>query len=105
MTIEGDPDLDGLTNLTEYALGSDPDVQNANPPFSYQKVGQTIELSMGVSLDAPDVELVIERSADMRSWQRINLTPVKIIGRIQLREISLPLEERWFFRLNAALKP
>ncbi|MDB4759568.1 lamin tail domain-containing protein, partial [Akkermansiaceae bacterium] len=105
LTVAGDPDGDGRSNLIEYALGSNPIVPEAGPPFSYVNHGQNVQLGIGISLDAPDVDLVIERSNDLDSWNPVDLTPTEIVGRIQVRELSLPIGERWFFRLNACLKP
>lgn len=101
----GDPDEDGRSNLIEYALGSDPMVADAGLGFSHENEGHEVRLGLGVSLEAPDVDLLIERSSDLETWQGVDLTPTEIIGRVQVREISLPIGERWFFRLNATLKP
>jgi len=105
LTAAGDPDLDGISNLMEYALGTDPQIPNAGPPFYYSIDGGSASLGLGVSLDVSDVDLVIERSDDMETWSSIDLTPTEIVGRIQLRQLELPLGKRWFFRLNARLKP
>ena len=103
--VYGDPDDDGRSNLIEYALGSDPMVADAGPGFSYENEGHQVRLGLGVSLEAPDVDLIIERSSNLETWQGVDLTPTEIVGRVQVREISLPIGERWFFRLNATLKP
>ena len=103
--VYADPDEDGRSNLIEYALGSDPRVADAGPGFSYKNEGHEVRLGLGVSLEAPDVDLLIERSSDLETWQGVDLTPTEIVGRVQVREISLPIGERWFFRLNATLKP
>ena len=103
--VHGDPDEDGRSNLIEYALGSDPMVADAGPGFRYEKEGYEVRLGLGVSLEAPDVDLLIERSSNLKTWQEVDLTPTEIVGRCQMRVISLPIGERWFFRLNATLKP
>jgi hypothetical protein len=80
-------------------------VADAGLGFSHENEGHEVRLGLGVSLEAPDVDLLIERSSDLETWQGVDLTPTEIIGRVQVREISLPIGERWFFRLNATLKP
>ena len=105
LDVNGDPDGDGRSNLVEYALGSDPAVPDSGPGFSYENKRDEVRLGLGVSLDAPDVDLIIERSSNLETWRGVDLTPTEIVGRIQVRELSLPIGERWFFRLNATLKP
>ena len=101
----GDPDGDGIFNLLEYALGFDPNIPNHEPPYSFGKRGQSIELGLGVSMDIPDVNLYLESSEDMVTWREVYMAPVEIIGRIQRSELSFPVGEGSFFRLKAELKP
>jgi hypothetical protein len=104
LSIGGDPDGDGLLNLIEYALGRDPLLADIIPPFDFLNDRTSIHLGLGIPLVASDVDLVIERSLDMESWSTVSPVPTTVTDQLQWSEISLPLEQRGFFRLKAILK-
>ncbi len=62
----GDFDNDGLSNLTEYALGLNPTV-SSQPPGTFS--GGVLSFTKGSDAIANgDVNFVIEQSADLVSW-------------------------------------
>lgn len=105
LTVGGDADGDQIPNLLEYAMGTNPMVANENSTFEFRYLQNSIQLDLGVSVAASDVDLMIERSSDLSTWTRVNLTPTETINGIQKSELALPLWERYFFRAKAELKP
>ena len=65
-----DPDLDGLTNLMEYALGSNPLSGTGHPPVEVSEAGM---FSGQISADLFATTVVLERSYDLRNW--LEITP------------------------------
>jgi hypothetical protein len=63
----GDPDLDGLPNLLEYALGTDPNTPNPQPQVSLSAFAEGKSLSLQVSRDPSrnDITLIVEASATL----------------------------------------
>jgi cyclophilin family peptidyl-prolyl cis-trans isomerase len=66
-----DPDGDGLKNLAEYALGTDPWVRNASPAPIADANGLT--LSFTRPKDLPDVSYSAESTDSLGSWTPITL--------------------------------
>ena len=65
-----DPDLDGLTNLVEYALGSNPLSGVGRPPVEVSEAGM---FSGQISADLSATTVVLERSYDLQNW--LEITP------------------------------
>jgi hypothetical protein len=65
-----DPDLDGLTNLMEYALGSNPLSVTGHPPVEVSEAGM---FSGQISTDLFATTVVLERSYDLQNW--LEITP------------------------------
>ena len=63
-----DPDLDGLTNLMEYALGSNPLSGVGRPPVEVSEAGM---FSGQISADLFATTVVLERSFDLQNWREI----------------------------------
>jgi hypothetical protein len=71
-----DPDTDGLPNLLEYALGTDP--RAANPSSAAPAVSTTtsasdnlphLTLTARLAASATDLDFTVEVSADLQTWQ------------------------------------
>jgi len=75
-----DFDGDGLSNLVEYALGSDPRVINASPAVTLESGYLTMNFSRPRAL--PDVSYAAEVSSDLVSWTTL---PLEIVtdGEVQ----------------------
>jgi hypothetical protein len=104
----GDPDLDGLLNLLEYAFGLDPKKAEVTPPYSVQtatnpSTGQAELLFTYRRLLAPGaLTYSLLTSTDLKAWQKpvpqpaeLSVTPnpdnttTTVIARIPLVEKSL----------------
>ena len=66
-----DPDGDGLKNLAEYALGSDPWVRNASPAPIADANGLTLTFTR--PKDLPDVSYSAESTDSLGTWTPITL--------------------------------
>jgi hypothetical protein len=73
-----DPDGDGLPNLLEYALGSDPEVPGPTTVTTDYAVilgGSFLRLTVPRNLDATDITLVVEITSDLSvpgSWTTLD---------------------------------
>jgi hypothetical protein len=68
-----DPDGDGMVNLLEYALGSDPLIAGAGNSVSAAVIGGHAQVSFNRNASATDLTYVLEASSDLSTW-----TPVMI---------------------------
>jgi hypothetical protein len=72
--VEGeDLDLDGILNLVEYALGTDPNVPNGLPTPTVSDAGGVIEMQWEVDVDIrkTDLEIAFEVSDDAETWTEL----------------------------------
>ena len=63
-----DPDGDGILNLLEYALGSDPNMAGAGNSLSALVVGGHSRISFNRNASAMDLTYVLETSSDQNGW-------------------------------------
>ncbi len=64
---EQDPDQDGVSNLHEYAVGSDPNIAD-NPPHLQVLRNNPPCFCLKLNPDAVDIDYVLETSTDLRKW-------------------------------------
>ncbi|MEE3177311.1 MAG: hypothetical protein VX269_08160, partial [Verrucomicrobiota bacterium] len=69
-----DPDNDNLANIAEYALGTDP---LSNDEGSFHSVADEngerfMVLTHTINGSATDVEIVLERSPDLKTWSPVD---------------------------------
>jgi hypothetical protein len=65
-----DPDRDGLANLIEYALGSDPAAYTGNPLL--EVAGRRGPVVIKRQRALPGVVLTIEYSLDLKDWEEVS---------------------------------
>lgn len=70
-TDNADPDTDGLPNLAEYALGTDP--LQFTPPLVATLEGNGLALTFTRPADLPDVAYAAESSEDLHTWSPVPL--------------------------------
>jgi len=63
-----DPDGDGIVNLLEYALASDPTVASPGNSLSAAVVGGHCQVSFNRNASATDLVYVLEASPDLAAW-------------------------------------
>lgn len=99
-----DPDQDGLPNLVEYLLGSDPTTFTALPATIDPNNGSPrMVLNYSLRLDADDATLSAQQSADLQTWvPAANDDTLSSDNFIQQRRAWLPVGEHGFLRLKAA---
>ncbi len=96
LTADADPDNDGLANLIEHALGSDP----ADPDSTYAPAIDIVDDGSGETFFsfhftenklASDVITIVEQSTDLQTWEPIDLNEaaVSTIDRGDLNETTV----------------
>jgi hypothetical protein len=93
-----DPDGDGLKNLLEYALGSNPLVANTNPltPVGRDAGGN---LTFTFFRARPDVTYIVQGSTNLQSWADLNTNP-GVVGQDVVFSESLSNAPCHFLRLK-----
>jgi hypothetical protein len=96
-----DPDADGLPNLLEYGLGSDPGAFTNHPlrGLIESRGAQVVPRQKWL----PDADVVVDHSADLRVWSKIEAKVVELEGDMEGLRISSGLMsgKSGFFRLRA----
>lgn len=102
-TENEDPDFDDITNLVEYALGTDPNVPNALPSLTMRDNGGFLEIDWAVLVDLrkTDLSLAFEMSQDAVTWtegapSRAELLPLHLS---LTATFPISMEPRNFVRL------
>lgn len=107
---DGDPDGDGINNLMEYALDTDPESFNANPIlYDYVTLGDGEHLRMNISKNpsATNLNYIVETCASLDDWSA-NGTTVEVSNTSQLivRDNSSTTDAaRRFIRLRVTTVP
>jgi hypothetical protein len=74
VSVTGDSDKDGLPDLLEYAIGTDPQVANLGPTITVQTNGNgTRQLKVSLTRDPAknDITITVESSGDLQTWAPI----------------------------------
>jgi len=102
-----DSDGDGLSDVLEYALGSDPHLPGmAAAPLLWMNPGQNM-ITYDIDSLLPDVDYVLEASADLHTWTAIDAAPISITGARQRRAYLIPTSDlgHMFYHLRVDLRP
>jgi hypothetical protein len=65
-----DPDQDGVLNLMEYALATDPNIYSTNT-FTGNLVGQQFQLYFTRNTSASDITYIVQSSTDLLAWNSL----------------------------------
>lgn len=105
---QSDPDADGLSNLLEYATGSNPNRGNSAESLQLRREpGGGYSLEIGRNSGATDTTLHWWWSPDLQDWTELNLSPVETPvsgGASRLRAPVPAAQAEGFFRAEARLK-
>ena len=98
-----DPDGDQLSNLLEFAMGTDPRSYTDQPAYSLSNGTITFPLHTG----RQGVQLVFEISSNLEDWSIATTNPTVINGDIQTREFqfSPAVRQQLYWRLRAIQTP
>lgn len=105
---DADPDGDGVANLLEMVLGGDPtqaDATGVGWRWAAEGTGWTVTL---VEPGPAFLNLVVERSEDLMTWQVEAIPPERVTTGPEGRVLDIPLLPdlaRAFWRLRAWLQP
>ena len=87
--MSADPDDDGLDNLLEYALGTNPNAPSSTQPLGSASLGGRTTIFYQVDPAIPDVDYTLLASPDLHSWFRLDAPPVSMVGGLQTRSVSV----------------
>ncbi|MEN8795983.1 MAG: lamin tail domain-containing protein [Akkermansiaceae bacterium] len=68
LNLQGDNDGDGLRNLFEYAIGSDPNEQNQFNGLVTDPRGGEVIINFPSNYKKPGIEIILESSSDLTTW-------------------------------------
>ncbi|MGE9270429.1 MAG: Ig-like domain-containing protein [Verrucomicrobiales bacterium] len=71
-----DPDMDGIDNLTEYGLNSDPNNSSDRPEILVSSDGTDVSLHFTKVAAATDINYILEWSTDLSEWFTDGITQV-----------------------------
>lgn len=101
-----DPDADGLANLLEYALGTDPAGADAHRLPSFTSEGGNYVFRFTRPAGRADLSYFVEQSADLAAWSDVPVTPAVSPGapgeEIVTVTLPAPASAHWFIRLRVA---
>lgn len=101
-----DADHDGLSNLLEYALGTNPRSYDSGSGFDISFRRATIDLALALPLDRGDIQVTLQKSSNLESWQAIEIPPVRVTSTTQEMEASLPrTKAEEYYRLLVRKNP
>jgi len=99
-----DPDLDGLSNLVEYALGFDPLTADHGTTLSVSRNAGSWVVTYARPANRADLIYSVETSADLSTWSTSLVTHTLVStsgdGSTQTWQAVLPASEKAFFRLK-----
>ncbi|MDB4370034.1 hypothetical protein N9Z23_01960 [Akkermansiaceae bacterium] len=98
---ELDPDGDFLSNLLEFAIGTDPNSPDELP--SFVRVGEEGTVRFTSHIGRSGVTLEFQTSNDLETWSTRETTVTDLSGSIQTKEFAIDLSEtpKTFWRLRA----
>lgn len=98
-----DPDKDGMSNLLEYALGTDPlfaDAADGRVNLALENGQVQIEFKNDSS--KTDVTLVVQKSSDLKTWTEMPSEVLSVKKGLEKRRVTVPAKSRAFFRFQAS---
>lgn len=94
-----DPDGDGISNLEEYALGTDPLTSN-DSPIDFEETNGLIELTFNQIAD-PDLTYTVQATSDLATWTAIwtSSGSANVAGSVTVTDTAGSGSTRRFLRL------
>jgi chitodextrinase len=100
---DADPDGDGIVNLLEYALGSEPDSSASRPDVTSQILD--LKLQITFTPQCSDITYIIEASSDLSDWSdQTDVTSLLTVGESYTHTDSVTLSAgtKRFLRLKVS---
>ena len=101
---DADPDKDGLSNLMEYALDTDPLFPTHRLPAKTTMDASGIAYTYSADNAKSDIRYVVESSRDLRTWQPVASETIKAKGTIELRTAKVAIDDKPIF-LRLTVRP
>ena len=88
---DADPDNDGLSNLMEYALDTDPLFPTHRLPTKMTMDARGLAYTYSADNGKSDIRYVVESSRDLRTWQPVKSETLIAKGSIELRTAKVSI--------------
>lgn len=101
---QDDPDRDGIPNLVEYLIGSNPAAPNGNQLPQPIREGASLTFTWQKVLNRTDVSGTVESSVNLSTWTPVPDLSVSTAGGIETRRATIPITPgvpRVYLRLRA----
>lgn len=99
-----DPDHDGISNLLEYGLRLNPNVNNPSGLPQLTRQGANLEYTYVDDYSRKDVRLTPEVSSNLSTWTPMPATEISLTGDLHTMRLTLPLTTgKQYLRLRATV--
>ncbi len=105
LRMEADPDHDGITNLMEYALDSDPLFPSNEALPTAVRQGDRLTFSFVKDRSKTDIVYHVQTSSDLTHWTNVSTDIVTAKGSLERHRAVFPLTESRSLFMRLLVRP